>query len=248
MDDKATTSHSPPQPAKRRFFACISIALAAGILAAFAWSQALPSGLDALLFGILLTVFAGVSLVVALVTLWIWIQKRDMPPASRSSLPVVIALIAASIVLTITGAMAARVIGTLWGRTHPSNSTGVADRRVLDRSIAEQSMPLVEQFLKDLPRHSPDESAWVSFRRQFGGFISWAKTDSSGAYHPVIHRQDVFDLYQISFSREAVFENGTVNIVIIVQRGRTLTNKPDVVALPLGTNPRGTLRIMVSLP
>src|SRR5580704_8361892 len=163
MDDKSVKPESPPQPASRCFVVCLGIALACGVLAALTWQATLPAGFPGgpmyLLLSILLTFVAVVSYVIALVALWLSNRKRGMLPANRVSIQALIALIATPMILTIVGAMAAGVIGTLWSRTHPRTRgavvrpLGEADQRVVDYSMANQSMATVEQFLRNLPRY-----------------------------------------------------------------------------------------------
>jgi len=163
MAAQSVIPESPPQPAQRCFAVCLGIALACGILAALTWQATLPAGFPGgpmyLLLSILLTVVAVVSFVIALVALCLSIRKRGMSPANRFSIQAIIALIATPLILTIVGAMAAGVIGTLWSRTHPQTRgavvqpLGEAEQRGVDYSMAKQSMAAVEQFLRNLPRY-----------------------------------------------------------------------------------------------
>jgi hypothetical protein len=265
MDEKPVNPESRPQLAKRCFVLCLGIALACGVLAALNWQATLPAGFPGgpmlLLLSIFLTVVADVSFVIALVALWLSIRKRGMLPTNHFSIQAIVALIATPIILVIVGAMAAGVIGTLWSRTHARTRgavvqpLGVADQRVVDQSMANQSMAAVEQFLRNLPRYvggftyynshgdpmrTPEgqrgrdqaraELDWGNFRRRFGDFISWSQTDSSTGQADV-QRTELFDSHYLGFKRDAQFEKGTAKLEIIVQRGTTPTGRPEIVGI-----------------
>jgi hypothetical protein len=123
-----------------------------------------------------------------------------------------------------------------------------ARETAVDQRTAAEAIVAVEQFLGNLPRHignvpgsntkgasnlmHPAELDWGHFNDELGPFLSWADGDTpAGMYLSRVRRTAVFDLQYLSFTRAAVFQNGTVKLDVRIVSGRTATGTPEVLRL-----------------